>query len=263
MANDSGAGKIKVWDVPVRLFHWTFVVLILFCWFSGEWRGERFPYHAYAGYAAGIVLFFRFLWGFVGSNYARFSNFVYSPGKTLKYARQVMSFSPPRYVGHNPLGGWMIVLMIVVIGLTIVTGILGPIRHDMEELHEFLGENIILLLIGLHLIGVIADSIMTKENLARAMVTGEKPADLYEGSPPNVSGGGAKRALIVALVALIVGIGGAVAIDLKGIVNLERDRQIEFFKRYQARKAAEDAAAKASAGQEQPATPSVPTTGGQ
>jgi cytochrome b len=252
MVNGTGARKIKVWDVPVRLFHWTFVILILAAWFSGEWRGERFAYHAYIGYAAGIVLFFRLLWGFVGSSYAKFSNFVYSPIATIKYGLSVLKMSPARYVGHNPLGGWMILLMIVVIGITIVTGILGPIWHDMEEVHEFLGENIILLLIALHLIGVIADSILTRENLARAMVTGTKPAELYEGSPPDVSGGGAKRALIVALVSLVVGIGGAIAIDFKGIVDTEVSHQIEGRKRYMERKAAEEAAAKAAA--EQPQT---------
>jgi cytochrome b len=255
MATGSGTAKIKVWDAPVRIFHWTFVVLILAAWFTGEWRGERFPIHAYIGYAAGIVLFFRVIWGFVGSSYARFSDFVYSPGKTLKYALEVMKAAPSRYVGHNPLGGWMIMLMIVVIGVTIVSGILGPIDHDMEEIHEFLGENIILILVGLHILGVIVDSIMTKENLARAMVTGEKPAELYEGSPKNYTGGGAKRALVVLLVALVVGIGGAIAIDFKGIVSLERDRQVEFFKQYQARKAAEEAAAKAGAEQPAPAEP--------
>ena len=253
MANGSGGAKIKVWDLPVRLFHWTFVVLILAAWFTGEWRGERFPYHAYIGYAAGIVLFFRILWGFVGSNYARFSDFIYSPGKTFKYALEVLKAAPSRYVGHNPLGGWMIMLMIVVIGVTVVTGVMGPVQHDMEEIHEFLGENIILILVALHLLGVVADSIMTKENLARAMVTGEKPAELYEGSPKSYTGGGAKRALVVALVALLVSLGGAIAIDLKGIVNLERDRQVEFFKRYMERKAAEEAAAKAAAEQPAPA----------
>ena len=258
MTTGSGAAKIKVWDAPVRIFHWTFVVLILAAWFTGEWRGERFPIHAYIGYAAGIVLFFRFIWGFVGSSYARFTDFVYSPGATIKYAMQVLKAAPSRYVGHNPLGGWMIILMIVVIGVTIITGILGPVEHDMEELHEFLGENIILILVGLHILGVIADSIMTKENLARAMVTGEKPAELYEGAPQNYSGGGAKRALIVALVALVVGIGGAIAIDFKGIVDLEKNHQIEGYKRYMERKAAEEAAARAAA--EQPA-PAEPETG--
>jgi len=255
MTTGSGKAKIKVWDAPVRIFHWTFVVLILAAWFTGEWRGERFPYHAYIGYAAGIVLFFRVIWGFVGSSYARFSDFVYSPGKTFKYALEVMKAAPSRYVGHNPLGGWMIMLMIVVIGITIVTGILGPIEHDMEELHEFLGENIILILVGLHLLGVVADSIMTKENLARAMVTGEKPAELYEGSPKSYTGGGAKRAFVVALVALVVGIGGAVAIDFKGIVDLEKNHQIEGYKRYMERKAAEEAAAKAATEQSAPVAP--------
>jgi cytochrome b len=258
MATGSGEAKIKVWDAPVRIFHWTFVVLILAAWFTGEWRGERFPYHAYIGYAAGIVLVFRIIWGFVGSSYARFSDFIYSPGKTFKYAFEVMKAAPSRYVGHNPLGGWMIMLMIVVIAVTVVTGIMGPVQHDMEEIHEFLGENIILILVALHILGVVADSIMTKENLARAMVTGEKPAALYEGEGRHFTGGGGTRSLVVLLVALVVGIGGAVAIDLKGIVDTEKNHQIEFFKQYQARKAAEEAAAKAAA--EQPA-PAEPETG--
>jgi cytochrome b len=262
MANHSSTSKIKVWDGPVRLFHWTFVILVLFCWFSGEWRGERFPYHAYAGYAAGIVLLFRIIWGFAGSSYAKFTDFVYSPGKTVQYAMQVMSGKPPRYVGHNPLGGWMIILMMLVIGFTIVTGVIAPSWHDVEEIHEFMGENIIILLVAIHLLGVIVDSIMTRENLARAMVTGTKPAELYEGSPVDAKGGGAGRAIIVAVVALGLGLGTAAAIDFKNIVTTEKNHQIEGYKRYLARKAAEEAAkAKAAAeqqGQTAPAENAAP-----
>jgi cytochrome b len=254
MANHSSAAKIKVWDGPVRLFHWTFVILVLFCWFSGEWRGERFPYHAYAGYAAGIVLLFRIIWGFAGSSYARFSDFVYAPGKTVKYATQVMSGRPPRYVGHNPLGGWMIVLMMLVIGFTIVTGVIAPKMHEVEEIHEFFGENIIIILVAIHLLGVIVDSIMTRENLARAMVTGTKPAALYEGSPADAKGGGAGRAVIVAAVALVLGIGTAVAIDFKTIVDTEVNHQIEGYKRFMERRKAMEAA-KASAEQQQQQAP--------
>jgi len=256
MANHSSSAKIKVWDGPVRLFHWTFVILVLFCWFSGEWRREQFPYHAYAGYAAGIVLLFRIIWGVAGSSYAKFSDFVYSPGKTIKYAMQVLSGRPPRYVGHNPLGGWMIVLMMVVIGFTIVTGIVAPVWHDAEEIHEFFGENIIILLVALHLLGVIVDSIMTKENLARAMVTGTKPAELYEGSPQDAKGGGAGRAAIIAVVALVLGVGSAVAIDFKGIVDTEVNHQIQGYKRYMERRAAEEAAK--AADEQKPAETGAP-----
>jgi cytochrome b len=135
-----------------------------------------------------------------------------------------------------------------------VTGVIAPTWHEVEEIHEFFGENIIILLVAIHLLGVIVDSIMTRENLARAMVTGTKPAELYEGSPSDAKGGGAGRAAIIAVVALVLGVGTAVAIDFKGIVNTEVNHQIEGHKRYMARKAAQEAA-KAAAAQQQEQAP--------
>lgn len=216
----------RVWDIPVRLFHWALVALVLYNWWDGGAKGEPFRLHAYIGYAVLVLLFFRLIWGFTGSSFARFADFVRAPGATFAYAKTLFALKPERHAGHNPLGGWMIVLMIVYIAALGLTGILGPTYHDAEEIHEFLG-NFVIVIIGLHVLGVVIDSVLTKENLARSMVTGDKPAALYGEKARDLTGGGAARALIAMIVALGVGLGVAVAIDFKGMVDTEVAHQIE------------------------------------
>src|SRR5690554_788716 len=102
-----------VWDIFVRLFHWTLVASILFAWWSGEQGGNWMTWHMYAGYTVLGLVLFRLFWGFAGSHYARFAEFVRSPMATLRYTLALFKRQEPHHIGHNPLGGWMVVALLL------------------------------------------------------------------------------------------------------------------------------------------------------
>jgi cytochrome b len=168
---------IKVWDIVVRLSHWTLVAAIALAWFTSEGYGR---WHEYIGYLALAVVFLRVLWGFTGTRYARFTQFIRSLPHTLAYARSVIAGRQPRYLGHNPLAGWMALVLLIMTLLTCVTGWLYTTDRFwgvewMEELHEVLSYAM-LPLIALHIIGAIATSRHHRENLIASMVHGRKHA---------------------------------------------------------------------------------------
>ena len=111
---------IRVWDPLVRLFHWTLVVAFIIAYVTGE---EENIVHIYAGYYILGLLAFRIVWGFVGNRYARFSNFIYSPRRTLQYLKGMVAGKPEHFTGHNPAGGWMIIMLLVSLSLTTWTGL--------------------------------------------------------------------------------------------------------------------------------------------
>lgn len=198
------AKEIRVWDPLLRLFHWTLLGSFCAAWFS---QGELFEslqdrlsgellqeVHVWAGYAIAALLLFRLLWGFVGPRYARFRDFVHRPGETLAYLTAVLTLRAPRHLGHNPAGGAMIVALLLSLLATIVSGLalygadkgLGPLAgllaaasdrtiDGIKEAHE-LATNFTLLLVVGHLIGVVWESLLHRENLVRAMITGRKRA---------------------------------------------------------------------------------------
>lgn len=191
---------VKIWDLPVRIFHWLLVLLFVLSYLTGE---EETPWHIYSGYTIVTVVLFRVVWGFIGGRYARFSDFVRPPAVVLAYAKDLWAKKPARYLGHNPLGGWMIVALLVTLLATTLTGMKvyavktheGPLAFTIDaatplpapgkdspeeeywkEIHEFF-INLMLALIGLHIAGVVVSGRLHKENLARAMITGEKNTD--------------------------------------------------------------------------------------
>ena len=198
---DRNANTIIVWDPLVRLFHWTLVAAFVLAYFSQEGPLEELLdgkllqlIHVWAGYTLVGLLLFRLLWGFVGPRYARFSDFVRGPRKTLWYLRDVLTLRSPRHVGHNPAGGAMIVILLLSLAVTVTAGLLlygadkglGPLAglltdssegfiDTVAEIHEFFANFTVLLVVG-HLIGVIWESVLHRENLARAMITGRKRA---------------------------------------------------------------------------------------
>jgi len=194
--------EVKVWDIAVRVGHWSLVALFTLAYLSGE--GELETLHAWAGYAIIGVVAFRILWGFVGTRHARFSDFVFGWRATAAYARSLLALRPKHYLGHNPLGGWMIVALLVTLLVLCWSGLelyavegKGPLaritvtpvaeaRADddrdkrdgkpeslWEDVHEALA-NFCLLLVFLHIGGAIGASLVHRENLVRAMVTGKK-----------------------------------------------------------------------------------------
>ncbi|HEC26327.1 MAG TPA: cytochrome B [Gammaproteobacteria bacterium] len=182
---------IKVWDPFVRIFHWGLVLAFTVAYLTEE---DVLSVHILAGYVILGLLSLRLVWGFIGPRYARFSDFTYSLSSIRNFLKDTLNFRAKRYLGHNPAGGAMILLLIASLLLTSFTGLLlyavaeqaGPLagmititsefmREALEETHEFFA-NFTLFLVFIHVTGVIIESFMHRENLARAMVTGNKRA---------------------------------------------------------------------------------------
>jgi cytochrome b len=185
---------IKVWDPFVRLFHWATVIFFSAAYITED---DFLFIHSWSGYILLTLIMLRIIWGFVGTQYARFSNFSYSLSHTKTFLKNTLSFKAKRYIGHNPAGGLMIFALLLVIGSTALSGIVlialeeqqGPLVYlfdstkftsaphflssMVEALHEFFAHTCILL-IFCHVCGVIIESLIHKENLAKSMVTGLK-----------------------------------------------------------------------------------------
>ncbi len=174
--------QIRVWDAPTRVFHWLLVLSFAGAYLTSE--SERWSLvHITLGYTLGGLIAFRLIWGFVGTRYARFTSFVKGPSEVLQYAKSMATLKPKHFVGHNPLGAVAIVLLIVSGIAIVVTGYAAFNEIGGEwvaELHE-IASHIMLILVGIHMVGVIAASWLHKENLARAMVNGFKQGKAADG----------------------------------------------------------------------------------
>jgi cytochrome b len=159
----------------VRLFHWGLALSFAVAWLSAN----SLEYlHVWAGYAAGGLILIRFAWGWVGTPYTRFSQFVRPPKTTLQYLLAILKGSEARYLGHNPAGGAMVVALMLTVGAAAFTGWL--LTTDAlwgvswaQHLHNFVA-HILLILVGLHVAGVALASFRHRENLVAAMLTGTK-----------------------------------------------------------------------------------------
>lgn len=169
--------SIMVWDPVVRLFHWLVVVGFALNMFV---TAEGKLVHRWVGYTILAAVAFRLVWGFVGTAHARFSDFVPSPRRLLIYGKALLARREPRYVGHNPVGALM---MIVLVGLLILCGATGWMQgldaywgvEWVQELHES-AANAILVLAGFHVTAAIIESLRHRDNLIWSMVTGRKRA---------------------------------------------------------------------------------------
>lgn len=173
--------RIRVWDGLVRTLHWTLAAAVVTAWISGHWQPEDFDaVHHTAGYVALAAVALRLAWGFIGPRHARLAQFLRGPRAVLAYARALRAGHEPRYIGHNPLGGWMaLTLWLCAAGLSI-TGWLYTTEWLwgyawLEALHAALGW-LVAGLIGAHLGGAAMTSWRHRENLVRAMFTGAKRA---------------------------------------------------------------------------------------
>jgi cytochrome b len=167
--------KILVWDWPVRLGHWLMVGGFALAWLTGDSETFRLV-HVLAGATVVGVATFRLMWGFIGSRHARFSDFVRGPVAVKDYVFSLLRLEPAHHAGHNPAGGWAIVLLL---GLGILTGLAGWVvyndlgGHWLEELHEALAATMLTVVI-IHVAGVISGSLVHGDNLIRAMLDGHK-----------------------------------------------------------------------------------------
>jgi len=180
--------NIRVWDPVVRVGHWTLVITFFTAYFTED---DFLTVHVWAGYLLTAVIVFRVIWGFVGTRHARFANFIRSPADAFRYVADLVRKRGQRYVGHNPAGGIMIVVLLIFLAGTAFSGIVlygmeesaGPLaswvapyadsEHLWEEIHEVFS-NLTLLFVGLHIAGVLLSSYVHRENLVVAMMTGRK-----------------------------------------------------------------------------------------
>jgi cytochrome b len=181
-ASSSGhaqTARIRVWDLPVRLFHWLLVGMVLIAFLSSEEDSALASWHVPAGWVAAVLIAFRLVWGFVGGEHARFADFL-KPSQIAHHISSLFSGKPERSIGHNALGGLAIVALIGAVGGIVYTG--ATMQGDAEGgLHETLA-NVLLGLIALHVVAVIAMSLLTKDDLIGAFITGTKRADLHPGN---------------------------------------------------------------------------------
>jgi cytochrome b len=172
---ETRSGAVKVWDPFVRLFHWLLVFSFALAWYSGGiWDNP----HLAAGYGVASLVVARIVWGFVGTRYARFRDFVYGPQAILLYLVATLRMRAPRYLGHNPAGGAMVITLLATLVVLCMSGILMTTDafwgvEWVDSLHNA-ASTFALILVGLHVGGVVVASIEHDENLILAMITGWK-----------------------------------------------------------------------------------------
>lgn len=193
--------KVKVWDLSIRIFHWSLVFLFLFAYVSEDLE----TLHVYAGYAIIFLLCYRFVWGVIGSRYARFTSFVFGLDEILRYIKSIVEQHPKHYLGHNPLGGISVFILLFCLIAVSWSGLKlyaaegkGPLARSesisiiqpafangkehksrnqseeyWEEIHEALA-NLTLLFVFIHICGVLFSSYLHEENLIGSMIGGYK-----------------------------------------------------------------------------------------
>jgi cytochrome b len=186
---DSGLKlPLRVWDAPTRLFHWAIVLLIATSYVTVHKGWMKL--HMLSGYTILTLVLFRVIWGFVGSETSRFSRFLHSPLAALRQLAQFRDRSPDTEVGHNAAGGWMVLVILAVLGMQLASGLSVTDEDDniMGPLAKFVGPtwsgrltsfhmlnfNILLGLIVLHVLAVVAYAMVKRHDLVRPMITGKK-----------------------------------------------------------------------------------------
>lgn len=208
--------KVRIWDLPTRLFHWSLVGLFGAMWYTGETGGDLLQYHIWCGYGVATLVMFRLFWGVLGSETARFRHFVKGPAAILAYLKGELP--EHRVPGHNPLGALMVLLLLVLLAVQVGTGLFaadvdsyafdGPLMHlidaDLAErltaVHKLLF-NGLLAAVGLHLSAIVFYRLVKKQDLVSAMLSGYKK---FEAEVDKL----VFTPAIIALVTLVVSAGG-------------------------------------------------------
>lgn len=190
--------SVRVWDAPVRIVHWLLVALVLTSWITSEIGGNAMTYHMWSGYTILTLVAFRIVWGFVGSEHARFSSFLYAPATIFAYAAGLLRADSRYYLGHNPLGGVSVVLLLASLLTQAATGLFanddiateGPLAplvsgetsSLLTTIHRW-NFYVLATLIGLHIAAVLFYLIVKRDNLTGAMFTGRKQAPANDELP--------------------------------------------------------------------------------
>ena len=211
-AGDTEAPQYRlVWDLPVRVVHWTLVLAFIGAYVTDRAGVKYFKYHTWCGYAVIVLASFRILWGVVGTRHARFSNFLRGPVATVRYAVSVLKGAGPAQVGHNPLGAWMVVIVLIALLAQAIAGLFGndeifnfgPLYGYVSDARSLALTSFhrrsfywLLGLVVLHVLAVAAHWVLKKQNLVRPMVTGYKPAPEV---PPELAIRGSRLPLAAAI----------------------------------------------------------------
>lgn len=223
---------VQAWDLPTRAFHWTLLALIVWAWVSvtfAERLGDpTLVYHRANGLAILILIVWRVIWGFAGSSTSRFTGFVRGPATVASYAGALLRSHAARYLGHNPLGALMVLALLATVAAIGALGLFavddndlvgGPLYRLVGEshnirltrLHDQLFHRLLLPLVALHVIVNTLYTLVRKDPLIQAMVTGRKPALAYADAPSAVVAPLA-RALLCLVIAAVVVLGGILAL---------------------------------------------------
>ena len=178
-----------VWDGFVRVFHWSLVLLFAASVATGKVGGEWMVWHMRSGYAILALVTFRLIWGFVGGEYARYVSFLTGPIRAMKFAKGLLGKTQQHVIGHNPVGGWMVIVLLLLLATQAMLGLFsndeiattGPLaRYVSDETsialmgrHRTIGD-ILLALVGIHVAAVLFHVVVKKEGLIRAMFNGKK-----------------------------------------------------------------------------------------
>jgi cytochrome b len=201
--------RVLVWDLPVRLVHWLLVASFAGAFLTAESERLRALHILFGATLAGLIVF-RLAWGVVGTRYARFGSFAFGPRAVLRYLRSIATLRSVRYVGHTPAGGWAIWVML---GLGLAVGVTGYGAYAdgpewLEDAHGALAWTL-LAVVAVHVAGVALSSVLHRENLVAAMITGKKRGQPSEGIPRSRwMVGAAVAALVLALWLDLVSIPG-------------------------------------------------------
>ena len=180
---------VKVWDLPSRIAHWALSLCILGSYGTAEYGWFTMQWHFYFGYAAITLVLFRVLWGFFGSEHARFRNFVRGPGAVWRYLRELGVKNSVETTGHSAIGGWAVIVLLVA---TLAHGISGLFNNDdiewfgplsekasgdlVEQMSWFHSnfEGVLLIIIGIHIVAALLYLLIKKQNLIGPMISGVK-----------------------------------------------------------------------------------------
>lgn len=198
-ADDDRPVVLPVWDLPTRLFHWLLVVLVAVSFTTGSIGGNAMQYHEWSGFAILVLLVFRIIWGFVGGRPSRFSDFVKGPAVVWRYATALVRGNSEGYLGHNPLGGWSVLAMLLALLIQAATGLFAtddiisegplylwvskPVSDWLTGVHR-LNRYLIVVLAATHVSAVLFYLWVKHENLIKPMFTGIKHRPGGDLAPP-------------------------------------------------------------------------------
>jgi cytochrome b len=206
--------RVKVWDLPTRLFHWLLVAFVGTSFVTAEIGGNAMQIHELSGFVILSLLFFRVGWGFFGNRPSRFSDFVRGPKAVLSYARGLLRKDSAPHFGHNPLGGWSIIAMLLSLFVQAGTGLFanddimteGPLyswvskatSDFITDIHKW-NQGVVVALVAIHLFAIIYYFFVIRENLVTPMITGVRS---WNGTVEEPTG----RTWVAAVIAGIAGV---------------------------------------------------------